>query len=64
MILKRWVEHFDVYELELQESTIVDGTQEGTEPAATTEEIDVTIKKLKNNKSPGLDIIQAITETY
>jgi hypothetical protein len=39
MILKRWAEHFDellnVHELKLQESTIVNGTQEDTEPAPT-----------------------------
>jgi hypothetical protein len=63
MILKRWVGHFDellnVHELELQESTIVNGIQEDTEPAPTTEEIEIAIKKLKNNKAPGIDIIQA-----
>jgi hypothetical protein len=63
MILKRWVEHFDevlnVHELELQESSVVSGTQEDTEPAATIEEIEVAIKKLKNNKAPGIDISQA-----
>jgi hypothetical protein len=58
MILKRWVEHFDVYELQLQESTIVDGTQEDTEPAATTEETEVTINLLKPNGTYMYHLLQ------
>jgi hypothetical protein len=48
-----------VHELELQESSVVSGTQEDTEPAPTIEEIEVAIKKLKINKAPGIDISQA-----
>jgi hypothetical protein len=63
MILKSWVEHFhellNVHELDLQQSTIVNGTQEDTEAAATIEEIERAIKKLKNNKAVGIYIIQA-----
>jgi hypothetical protein len=68
MILKRWVEHFDellnVHELELQESTIVNGTQEDTEPSPTIEEIELAIKNLKYNKAPGIDIIQVELLNY
>jgi hypothetical protein len=37
----------------------VNGTQEDTEAAATIEEIERAIKKLKNNKAVGIYIIQA-----
>jgi hypothetical protein len=42
--------------MELQERTIVNGTQEDTEPVPTIE-IEIAIKKLKNNKAPGIDTI-------
>jgi hypothetical protein len=58
--VQRWVEHFDellnAHEVELQESTIVNETREDT---ATIEETEIAIEKLKNNKAPGIDIIQA-----
>jgi hypothetical protein len=52
-------ELLNVHELELQESTIVNGTQEDTEPVPATEETEIAIEKLKNNKAPGIDNIQA-----
>jgi hypothetical protein len=48
-----------MHELELQDSTIVNGTQEDTESVPTIEETEISIKKLKSNKVPGIHLIQA-----
>jgi hypothetical protein len=48
-----YVSELNVYELELQKSTVVNGTQEDTESAPTSEETEIVIKRLKNNKYQG-----------
>jgi hypothetical protein len=42
-----------MHEPELQDSTIVNGAQEETEPVPTTEETEIAIK-IKNNKALGI----------
>jgi hypothetical protein len=66
MILGRWVEYFD----ELLNANISEQSedihileshedQEIVEPPPTIAEVEAAVEKLKNNKAPGMDFIQA-----
>jgi hypothetical protein len=70
-ILGRWVEHFD----ELLNTNVCDQwkdmatieSQENpeiAEPVLTTAKVEEAIKKLKKNKAPGMDLIQAELVKY
>jgi hypothetical protein len=65
-ILERWAQHFE--ELlhgnapeRVEDMTMVEkqGNVETEEPVPTINEIEQTIKRLRNNKAPGIDLILA-----
>jgi hypothetical protein len=55
MILKIWVQHFE----EHQDSSNANETQKDTQTVIITEKLEAVIKKLKNNKASGKDVIHA-----
>jgi hypothetical protein len=66
MILGRWVEYVDealkANVSDYSQNIGVVGSHEGrerAEPPPTTAEVEPAIEKLKNNKAPGMDFIQA-----
>jgi hypothetical protein len=64
-MLRRWAEHFDELlntEFSNQNITskeIYQAYLDTDEPTPTLDEVDNAVQKLKNNKAPGIDLIQA-----